>query len=63
MFFLRISADHKIKYQLHAADDPDYEPPPPPLTSSFFAWLSPVVNVKERQMLDNIGAQILHGFS
>ncbi|KLT38381.1 DUF221-domain-containing protein [Cutaneotrichosporon oleaginosum] len=36
-------------------DDPDYEPPPPALSGSFFAWLSPVIHVKEHEMIKNIG--------
>ncbi|TXT12955.1 hypothetical protein VHUM_01356 [Vanrija humicola] len=36
-------------------DDPDYEPPPPPVSNGMFAWLSPVVNVKEHDMIANIG--------
>ncbi|GMK57068.1 hypothetical protein CspeluHIS016_0309080 [Cutaneotrichosporon spelunceum] len=36
-------------------DDPDYEAPPPALSGSFFAWLSPVVRIKEHEMIQNIG--------
>nr|XP_019007829.1 uncharacterized protein I206_07463 [Kwoniella pini CBS 10737]OCF46610.1 hypothetical protein I206_07463 [Kwoniella pini CBS 10737] len=49
----------KIKYQLprpaDPADDPDYEPPPPPISNGFFAWFSPVIRLKEEQMIANIG--------
>nr|XP_018259836.1 uncharacterized protein I303_07907 [Kwoniella dejecticola CBS 10117]OBR81994.1 hypothetical protein I303_07907 [Kwoniella dejecticola CBS 10117] len=49
----------KIKYQLprpaNPADDPDYEPPPPPISNGFFAWFSPVIRLKEEQMIANIG--------
>ncbi|KAL1412499.1 hypothetical protein Q8F55_000244 [Vanrija albida] len=49
----------KVKYQMappqNPQDDPDYEPPPPPVSNGMFAWLSPVVNVKEHDMIANIG--------
>ncbi|WWD20826.1 hypothetical protein CI109_105303 [Kwoniella shandongensis] len=49
----------KIKYQLprpaDPADDPDYEPPPPAISNGFFAWFSPVIHLKEEQMIANIG--------
>ncbi|OCF35877.1 hypothetical protein I316_02370 [Kwoniella heveanensis BCC8398] len=49
----------KIKYQLpepaDPSDDPDYEPPPPPISNGFFAWFSPVIRLKEEQMIANIG--------
>ncbi|WVR08713.1 hypothetical protein IAU60_005771 [Kwoniella sp. DSM 27419] len=49
----------KIKYQLprpaDASEDPDYEPPPPPISNGFFAWFSPVIRLKEEQMIHNIG--------
>ncbi|WRT70828.1 uncharacterized protein IL334_007827 [Kwoniella shivajii] len=49
----------KIKYQLpepsDPSDDPDYEPPPPPISNGFFAWFSPVIRLKEEQMISNIG--------
>ncbi|WWC98281.1 hypothetical protein V866_005172 [Kwoniella sp. B9012] len=49
----------KIKYQLprpaDPADDPDYEPPPPPISNGFFAWFSPVIRLKEEQMIANVG--------
>ncbi|WVQ95300.1 hypothetical protein IAU59_002395 [Kwoniella sp. CBS 9459] len=49
----------KIKYQLpepvDPSDDPDYEPPPPPISNGFFAWFSPVIRMKEEQMIANIG--------
>jgi hypothetical protein len=50
----------QIKYQLpepsNPLDDPDYEPPPPTISNGFFAWFSPVVHVKEEQMIANVGA-------
>lgn len=49
----------QIKYGMppptNPLDDPDYEPPPPALSGSFFAWLSPVIHVKEHEMIKNIG--------
>ncbi|BEJ11918.1 hypothetical protein CspHIS471_0203780 [Cutaneotrichosporon sp. HIS471] len=49
----------KIKYGMpppdNPLDDPDYEQPPPALSGSFFAWLSPVVRIKEHEMIKNIG--------
>ena len=49
----------KIKYQLpppaEPLDDPDYEPPPPPISNSFWAWLSPVIHLKEEQTTANVG--------
>ncbi len=49
----------QIKYQLSAPidplSDPDYEPPPPPISNGFFAWFSPVIHMKEEQMIANIG--------
>jgi len=36
-------------------DDSDYDPPPPPLSNGFFAWFSPVIHLKEEQMIQNIG--------
>lgn len=49
----------QIKYQLPAPsnpfDDPDYEPPPPAIPNGFFAWFSPVIRLKEEQMIANIG--------
>lgn len=36
-------------------DDPDYEQPPPPISGSFFAWLSPVIHVKEHELIKTIG--------
>ncbi|EIW65454.1 hypothetical protein TREMEDRAFT_46183, partial [Tremella mesenterica DSM 1558] len=35
--------------------DPDYEPPPPTISNGFFAWFSPVIHLKEEQMIANIG--------
>ncbi|KAK4687006.1 calcium permeable stress-gated cation channel, partial [Tremellales sp. Uapishka_1] len=49
----------KIKYQLpqpqNPLDDPDYEPPPPLISNGFFAWLSPVIHLKEEGMIAQIG--------
>jgi hypothetical protein len=49
----------KIKYGLppptDPLDDPDYEPPPPPISNGFLAWLSPVLRLKEEQMIANVG--------
>ncbi|KAL7420784.1 hypothetical protein Q5752_004736 [Cryptotrichosporon argae] len=48
----------KIKYQIPRAsdlDDADYEPPPPPISNGFFAWFSPVIHLKEEQMIANVG--------
>ncbi|ORX40793.1 hypothetical protein BD324DRAFT_575027 [Kockovaella imperatae] len=36
-------------------DDPDYEPPPPTISNSFWAWLSPIVHLKEEQTTANVG--------
>lgn len=44
----------KVKYGVTGADQ-DYDPPPPSLPSGFFAWLSPVLHLKEQQMIANIG--------
>lgn len=49
----------QIKYQLPAPadplDDPDYEPPPPPISNGFFAWFSPIVHMKEDEIISNAG--------
>ncbi|OWZ50389.1 hypothetical protein C368_06530 [Cryptococcus neoformans 125.91] len=49
----------KIKYQVSKPadplDDPDYEPPPPPISNGFFAWLSPMIHLKEEEIIANIG--------
>ena len=49
----------KIKYQMakpeNPLDDPDYEPPPPSISNGFFAWFSPVIHLKEEQMIANLG--------
>lgn len=49
----------QIKYQQPAPadplDDPDYEPPPPTLSNGFFAWFSPVIHMKEEQMISQLG--------
>ncbi|KIR52730.1 hypothetical protein I315_04593 [Cryptococcus gattii Ru294] len=51
--------EKKIKYQLpkpvDPIDDPDYEPPPPPISNGFFAWLSPMIRLKEEEIIANIG--------
>jgi hypothetical protein len=39
-------------------DESDYEPPPPPLSNGFFAWFSPVIHLKEEQMIQNIGMSL-----
>ncbi|WWC92437.1 uncharacterized protein L201_007395 [Kwoniella dendrophila CBS 6074] len=48
----------KVKYQIpepiRSEDDPD-EAPPPPISNGFFAWFSPVIKLKEEQMIKNIG--------
>ena len=49
----------QLKFQLPRPDNPlddlDYEPPPPALSNGFFAWFSPVVHMKEEQLIQNIG--------
>ena len=62
LFEFELTLACQIKYQLPAPtdplDDPDYEPPPPTLSNSFFAWLSPVIHLKEEQTTANVGESI-----
>jgi len=55
--------DHQVKYQqakvTRPLDESDYEPPPPPISNGFFAWFSPVIHLKEEQMIQNIGMSSL----
>ena len=56
---LEAPAHDQVKYQqakvTRPLDDSDYEPPPPPISNGFFAWFSPVIHLKEEQMIQNIG--------
>jgi hypothetical protein len=47
-----------MKYELPEpspySEQPHYNPPPP-ISNGFFAWFSPVIRVKEEQLVANVG--------